>query len=110
MGQTNYQKTFLFTVILVLLTIVFVAYVQIRGQENIEDNASYLDPFLIDVLAFTAGIFLVIEGAYRILEHRDNSLSRQFTRSVRIAFGFGILTTHVIQALHKVYFLVLVVS
>jgi len=45
--------------------------------------------------------FLIVEGSYRIYEHVDFPLKKQFTRSIRIAFGFGILTLHVIQFFYK---------
>jgi len=56
------------------------------------------------VLAFSISFFFIIEGFYRIIEHKNFPLKKQFTRSIRIAFGFGILTTHIIQAGYKVLF------
>ncbi len=81
---------------------IFISAVQLKGQSGLDYNASYLDPIVIDLLAFALSAFLIIEGAYRIWEHKNNSYKKQVTRSIRIAFGFGILTTHIIQSLYKV--------
>ena len=89
--------------IICLFTMFLISYVQINGQKEIDKNASYFDPITIDFLAFLLSGFLIIEGIYRIIEHRDAHVSRQFTRSIRVAIGFGVLTTHIIQALFKFY-------
>ena len=98
----NFEKTIFYTVLISLITIGFISVVQLKGQQDISSNASYLDPITIDFLAFLASFFLISEGAYRIFEHKSNRYRNQFTRSLRIAFGVGILTTHIIQALFKV--------
>jgi len=46
-------------------------------------------------------LFLVGEGVYRIYEHKNYSLPRQATRSMRIAFGMAIITLHFMQFLYK---------
>ena len=97
----NITKTNLFTLILSLLVVVLVVSVQINGKSASGLSCSYLDPIYIDVLAFIAGLFLVLEGGYRIYEHKNNSLKKQFTRSIRIALGIGLLTLHVMQFLYK---------
>jgi len=98
----NIQRTVLYTILISLITIVFVSVVQLRGQQDISSNASYFDPIVIDFLAFLASFFLIFEGAYRIWEHKSDRYRKQFTRSLRIAFGVAILTTHIIQAMFKV--------
>ena len=75
--------------------------VQLRGQNNVEKGCSYLDPILIDILAFCVALFLVIEGIYSIFKHKGEPLKSQITRSVRIAIGFTILTLHTMQFIHK---------
>ncbi|MBS3083697.1 hypothetical protein J4423_02735 [Candidatus Pacearchaeota archaeon] len=98
----NFERTILYTVLISLITIGFVTVVQLKGQQDISSNASYLDPITIDVLAFLASFFLIFEGAYRIWEHKNDRYRKQFTRSLRIAFGVAILTTHIIQTMFKV--------
>lgn len=97
----NFDKTLWFTVGLSLITIITATAVQLRASSNINVICSYLDPAIIDVLAFVAASFLIVEGAYRIYEHKGASLRKQITRSIRIAFGFAILTLHIIQIIYK---------
>ena len=97
----NLYKTLIFTVICSLIVITFVTFIQLNSQSEINFKCSYLDPILIDVLAFSAALFLVIEGFARIFEHPHASLKRQFTRTIRIVLGFAIITLHFIQFLHK---------
>ncbi len=96
----NIEKTWLFTGLLSLATIITAAIVQLRGEKGLS-LCSYLDPIIVDVLAFASALFLIIEGSYRIMEHSHAPLKLQFTRSIRIAFGFAILTLHIMQFLHK---------
>jgi hypothetical protein len=95
------RKTLFFTIFLSFLVVIFVSYMQIYSQKKIVTSCSYFDPITIDLLAFFAALFLVIEGFVRIFEHPNASLKRQFTRMIRIVFGFSILTLHIIQFLHK---------
>jgi len=96
----NLVKTLIFTAILSLISISVTLYVQISGQSSVS-ACSYLDPFTIDILAFSVGLFLVIEGFVRIIEHPSASLKRQLTRQIRIALGLAIVTIHIIQFIHK---------
>ena len=52
---------------------------------------------IVGVLMLSTGA----EGIYRIVEHKFANLKKQLTRIIRIAFGFGILTVHIIQLTHK---------
>ena len=97
----NLTRTAIFTSVLSGITILIAAIVQFNGQNKIVLACSYLDPALIDILAFSAALFLVVEGIYRIWEHKNASLKKQFTRSIRIAFGCAILTLHIIQFFYK---------
>jgi len=99
--ESKLRKTLIVTIIVCLLVIGVVTWVQIYGQNQIATGCSYLDPITIDLLAFFAALFLVIEGFARIIEHPNASLKRQLTRIMRIAFGCAILTLHTIQFLHK---------
>jgi len=97
----QFHKTLTLTIIISLIIIILVTLIQIYGQNKIVQGCSYLDPITIDFLAFFAALFLVIEGFARIFEHKKASLGRQSTRIIRIAFGFAIITLHVIQFIHK---------
>ncbi|MFA5856538.1 MAG: hypothetical protein WC867_04220 [Candidatus Pacearchaeota archaeon] len=65
------------------------------------EPCSYLDPIIIDILAFIAGLFLIIEGFYEIHRYKESKLTNQTTRIIRIAFGCAIVTLHIMQFLHK---------
>lgn len=97
----NSNKTIIFTLILSFITSLIAFIVQIKSQSKVEVLCSYIDPVLIDVLAFSGALFLISDGIYRIWEHKDANLKKQITRSVRIALGFAILTLHVMQFIHK---------
>ena len=96
-----YIKTKLFTFILCLISVGVAVLVQLNAINYVEERCSYLDPITIDIFAFILSFFLIIEGYYRISEHKNMSIKHQFTRSLRIAIGFTILTIHAIQFLHK---------
>lgn len=100
MVQTNMQKTLGLAVLLSITTSI-TAYIVQRNAHQQVPRCSYLDPVTIDVLAFLAGVFLIIEGFYRILEHKKEPLRNQLTRTLRIAFGCAIITLHIMQVLHK---------
>ncbi|MBS3075237.1 hypothetical protein J4429_02140 [Candidatus Pacearchaeota archaeon] len=95
------KKTLIIAIIFSIITIIIAIIIQLNGQSKITEKCSYLDPWTIDLLAFSAALFLVIEGFARIIEHPHASLKRQFTRIIRIMFGFSILTLHIIQFIHK---------
>lgn len=97
----NLTKTLIFTLILCSICASVSVYVQLDGWEKVGIKCSYLDPVLIDLLAFLFAIFLIIEGIARIIEHHQASLRRQLTRSIRIAIGISIVTIHIMQFIHK---------
>jgi len=96
-----YTKTKLFTAGLCLIVIIIALVVQLKGQGFVQEGCSYLDPITIDLFAFAVAIFLVIEGAYRISEHKNMGLKKQLTRSIRIAVGCAIITIHFLQFFAK---------
>ncbi len=96
----NLTKTLIFTIVLAILSISITLYVQLTGQSSVS-ACSYLDPFTIDILAFSVGLFLIIEGFIRIIEHPSASLKRQLTRPIRIAIGCAIIVIHILQFIHK---------
>jgi hypothetical protein len=95
------KRILIFTIIICVIAVITSSLVQLYGQNKINQQCSYLDPITIDFLAFAAALFLVIEGFARIIEHPAASFKRQFTRIIRIAFGFAIITLHLIQIMHK---------
>lgn len=96
----NFTKTATFTSAATLFAIWISYYVQVTGQDE-TNGCSYLDPITIDILAFVAATFLIIEGLVRIALNRDKPFKTQFTRSIRVAFGFAISTLHLMQFFHK---------
>ncbi|MEK6895258.1 MAG: hypothetical protein AABX48_01950 [Nanoarchaeota archaeon] len=96
----NIEKTFLFTLVLSLVSVVIAVNFQLITEGSLT-NCSYLDPISIDVFALIAALFLFLEGSYRIYEHKNMSLKNQFTRAIRVAFGCSIISLHIIQFLHK---------
>lgn len=97
----NLKRTIIFTGVLCLIIVIFVSYIQLYGQNKITVRCSYLDPIIIDLFAFFAGLFLVLEGIAKILQNPKATIKRQFTRVLRIAFGCAIITLHIIQFVHK---------
>jgi len=95
------KRTLIVTLIVCLIVIAIATYVQLTGQSKLTEKCSYLDPITIDLLAFTAALFLFVEGIIRIIEHSSASLKRQLTRIIRVAFGTAIMTLHIIQFIHK---------
>lgn len=95
------KKTLLVTLILCFFIIVTIYYVQKSGQNSIKVTCSYLDPAIIDYLAFLGALFLIIEGLIRIIQHPDTLLIRQLTRILRIVLGCSITTIHILQVMHK---------
>ena len=99
MKQVN--KTFMLILVLCLVAMTIVAIVQLNGESQVSKGCSYLDPPIIDFLAFLAALFLIIEGLFRVVEHKDDNIKKQFTRVLRILLGCTILTLHIMQFLHK---------
>jgi hypothetical protein len=89
------------TIVLSVIMIFLVAMLQFYGQSKISQQCSYLDPIYIDILAFFAGLFLVIEGFISIISKNDDSLIKQSSRIIRVLLGFSIITLHIIQFIHK---------
>ncbi len=97
----NLKRTLIVTSIVCFAVILVSAAIQLTGQNKITLACSYLDPIIIDVLALSAALFLIIEGIVRIFRNSKQPVKKQVTRIVRIAFGFAILILHIIQILHK---------
>ena len=97
----NYTQIKIFILVVCLLAIGIAFSVQLNGQNFLQEGCSYLDPITIDLLAFAFAIFLVIEGLYRINEHKLMGLKKQFTRIARVVIGCAIITVHVLQFFYK---------
>lgn len=101
MTKTHWDKTKAWAITVALLTVALILIVQFRAERTIPINCSYLDPVTVDFLAFAAALFLIVEGFYRLHEHKYAPVSKQLTRIIRIAFGCSIATLHIMQFLHK---------
>lgn len=98
----NLYKTILWTAFVCFIAIIGAIFLQINAESKLDGTkCSYLDPIIVDYFAFGVAIFLIMEGIYRIAEHKDTKYTKQFTRSVRIAIGFIIVTLHIMQFFHK---------
>lgn len=97
----NFRKTFFICIILCFFIVVIVGFVQYTGQSKVNEGCSYLDPITIDILAFGAALFLIIEGFFKIIKNFNASLKNQATRIVRIMLGCSIIVIHVLQIMHK---------
>lgn len=90
-----------FTGLLSTAAVAAAFFTQRRAEGNLVEKCSYVDPALIDVLAFAAAVFLVVEGLHQIVEHDHWSRTDRIGIAVRIAFGFAILTLHTMQVFYK---------
>ncbi len=97
----NKNKTLVAVLLISLATVVSIGLIQINAQSSIYEKCSYLDPITIDLLALSAAIFLIADGLYSINLNKNLPLKKHFSRVIRVALGFSILTLHVIQFLHK---------
>ena|SRR3989338_3214150 len=98
--MTSAKKSLIFAGVLSTITMITAYTVQSTANSDIP-KCSYLDPIAVDILAFLAAVFLVVEGVYSIILHTEEPFKNQFSRSLRIAFGCAILTLHTMQFLHK---------
>lgn len=94
------KKPLIFAVLFSLCASIIAYIVQMRASAT-TTSCSYLDPIIIDILAFSAGIFLVVEGVLRIIQQPNASWNVQLGRAIRIGFGCTIITIHLLQAIHK---------
>ena len=59
--------------------------------------ATPLRQTLIDWSAFSFGVFLIIEGAYRIMASYESSGRDQLLRMIRVFIGSCVFTIHLLQ-------------
>ena len=51
----------------------------------------------IDWFAFLAGIFLIVEGIWKMLKSKEAFFPNQFFRVLRIIIGTNVFTIHLLQ-------------
>jgi len=79
----------------------YYAYTIQATANNHVSGCSYLDPITVDIVAFLAGMFLIIEAFIDIIKHKDSLVRKQITRCIRMSFGTSIVVIHVMQFIHK---------
>ena len=97
----NWDKTRMILIGFSIFVILIAFYVQSSLENKINELCSYLDPWIVDILAFIAALFLIIEGTFKIIIHGNANWKWQLSRVVRVAFGCAILTLHIMQFIHK---------
>jgi hypothetical protein len=98
--NTHLTKTLLFTFSLSIATSSIAFIIQSNANRSVT-SCSYLDPITIDICALVFAAFLILEGLWDIYRHKRSFLKSQLTRSIRVSMGFAILTTHILQFIHK---------
>jgi len=73
----------------VLMTLTFVATCGVFDSSFAEAT--------IDWFAFLAGIFLIVEGLYRISSTKDAFFPNQLLRTFRVVIGTCMFTIHLLQ-------------
>ncbi|KKQ94993.1 MAG: hypothetical protein UT66_C0015G0003 [candidate division CPR2 bacterium GW2011_GWC1_39_9] len=96
----NNKKRLNFLIVGSCVVILIAVYIQFTGQSKINASCSYLDPITIDILAFLAALFLVIDGISDLFSVKslNGRIWRIYTRTF---FGVAIVTLHIIQFIHK---------
>ncbi|MBN2483303.1 MAG: hypothetical protein JXD21_03775 [Candidatus Omnitrophica bacterium] len=94
------QKTITLLIVGSVVSVLFAWYTQTKAALSVS-SCSYLDPILVDITAFIAGIFLISEGIYKLLQHRETRCLFQFTRCLRVWLGVSITVIHILQFIHK---------
>lgn len=91
-------KHLIITFIFVVFVMIFIAIVQKSGENVLINNpCSYIDKEITDILAVSMALFLIIEGLYRMIEHKDYDLKYQLTRILQVGIGGAIITLHIMQ-------------
>ena len=73
----------------VLFTLTFVAICWVFDSSFAEVT--------IDWFAFLAGIFLIVEGLYKIFTSKVPAIKDQILRSIRVVIGTCVFTIHLLQ-------------
>jgi len=93
----------IFSLIAICVVTIIVAFlIQKNAERNLEGvKCSYLDPMIVDFLAFGVAIFLIVEGTWDIFENMKEPFKYQIPRIIIVAIGFAITTLHIMQFVHK---------
>jgi predicted phage tail protein len=83
------KKLFLFLTILAICVVTFSVTCRVFDSSFAEAT--------IDWFAFLAGIFLIIEGLFKMLTDRDKTLTNQLLRLFRVIIGTCVFTIHLLQ-------------
>ena len=70
-SKNDFKKVLISTFLLSLLIVLFDIYIQLNSMNSIAQKCSYLDPWIIDFLAFFASIFLIVEGFEKKISRRN---------------------------------------
>jgi hypothetical protein len=98
------KKTLHLTLWICIFVLFIISFIQLNGNsEKSIGRCNDQDPLTVDFISFFVAVFLTIEGFCRIIEHPGASLKRQFTRIIRIGFGFTIFSLHLIHAINKIF-------
>jgi len=101
MVSRKLKLTLEISLVTIIMVIIIAFLTQYYGENKLNQQCSYLDPIIVDILAFTVAIYLVVEGFFKIFKNKQQTYKRQFLRIMRIGIGFAILTLHIMQFMHK---------
>ena len=95
-------KNLTMTVFCVLIVMIIISLIQMSGQNYLAGNpCSYIDKVFTDILAMSAALFLIIEGLYRMFEHKEYEFRHQLTRIIQVCIGSAIVLLHIMQVLYS---------
>jgi hypothetical protein len=83
--------------VLIGADIFIIHLIQFTQGVNAEVLATPLRQALIDWSAFSFGVFLILEGAYRLLASYESSGKDQALRMIRVFIGSCVFTIHLLQ-------------
>jgi len=81
-----------FKILIIIIALMFGAFFM-----TCELFDSHFAKLTIDWFAFLAGVFLIIEGLYRIFSTKDQFFPLQFSRLIRVSIGTCVFTIHLLQ-------------
>jgi len=86
---TDMTKTAWIIILAVLFTVTFVVTCSVFDSAFAEAT--------IDWFAFLAGIFLIVEGLYKIFTAKVPAVKDQVLRTIRVIIGSCVFTIHLLQ-------------
>lgn len=97
--MNKYNNTLAYTWGISVFAIVF-SWVMQKSFESDLVKCRYVDPWMIDILAFAAGIYLILDGFAEIKQHKHAVWKNHIGRMVRIGIGFAVITLHLLYVVH----------